>query len=146
MSNAIQDDLFEIKITGSGKYYIYKFASIAKLVILVSVLISLIHVATTVVGLLIFKPDRYAGYKYLLMERRLLPYYTVIFCIVLYLQLYFYWQVTRHLRVGVALNDEEKFNKAFQLLFRYSAFGLVSVLLSLFYYGFELFTYIIYYL
>ena len=146
MGDTIQNDLFEIKVTASGKYYIQKFATVARAIIFVSILISLIHIASTVVGVMIFQPSRYAGYKYILLQAKLSPYYTVAFCIVLYLQLYSYWQVTRYLRIGLELNEEEKFNKAFKLLFRYSAFGLASVLLSLLNYGFELFTYIVYYL
>ena len=146
MDQTGQNDLFEIRVTPSGKYYIRRFAIIARIIIIISILISFIHIATAVVALIIFKPSQYASYKYLLLGTRLLPYYTVVFCIVLYLQMYSYWQVTKYLRKGLELNDEDRFNKAFESLYKYSLFGIVLALLSFLSYGFELFTYIIYYL
>jgi len=146
MDQTVQNDLFEVRVTRAGKYYIRKFAIIARIIILIGILISLVHVATTVISYIIFDPSKYTGYKYLLLEIRLLPYYTVLFCILFYPQLYYYWKVAKYLQEGLNLNDDDTFNKAFRSLFRYAVFGIASAFLSLLFYGLELLIYVIYYL
>jgi len=146
MEQPEQNDLFEIRLTPWGKYYIRRFAAIARMIILAGILISFIHIASTVIGYIIFKPSQYAGYKYLLLENRLMPYYMALYCMLFYPQMYFYWQATKYLKRSLDFNDEDAFNKSFRSLFRSSVFGIASVLLSLLSYGAELFIYIIYYL
>jgi hypothetical protein len=141
-----QKDLFDIKLSASGKFYIRKFAIVARIIILTGLIISFIHIASTMIRYISFDSSLYAKYEYLSLENKLLPYYTAIYCILFYPQMYFYWQVTKYLRKGLDFNDDETFNKAFRALFRYSVFGLSSVLLSSLSYGFELFIFIKYYL
>lgn len=141
-----QKDLFDVKLSASGKFYIRKFAIVARIIILIGLIISFIHIASTVIRYINFDPSLYAKYEYLSLENKLLPYYTAFYCILFYPQMYFYWQVTKYLRRGLDFNDDESFNKAFHALFRYSVFGVASILLSSLSYGFELFIYIKYYL
>lgn len=96
MEPTIKTDLFELKINSSGKIYIRKFVTIARIGILVSILLSIILIATTAVSSIIFKPSKYSGFKYLLLQRELLPYYTLVLCVILYLHIYFYWQLTKY--------------------------------------------------
>ncbi|HEY6506241.1 MAG TPA: hypothetical protein VIZ28_19830 [Chitinophagaceae bacterium] len=138
-------DLFEIKLNDPGKMYIRKFAVLARVMILVGLFISLIHITSTVLRYTSFDPELYANYKYYLLEHKFLPYYTVIYCLLFYPQMYTYWQVTKCLRKGLNYNDEAVFNKAFQALFRYSVFGVILMALSVLSYGFELFVFIKYY-
>jgi len=140
------DHLFEIKINASGKHYIRKFSFFARVTILIGIGISLIHITSSLIHYyFIFDESNYGDYKYLLLEYKLLPYYIVFYCLLFYTQMYFYWQVVKYLKKGLDYNDEEIFNKAFPILFRYSVFGVASLLLSSIFYGFELFVLIKYY-
>ena len=138
-------DLFEIKLSASGKTYLRKFAFFTRLMILIGIVISLIHIASTLARHFTIDVSVYDNYEYLLIEHKLLPYYTAFYCLLFYPQMYLYWQVARYLKKGLNYNDEETFNKAFHALLRYSVFGVASLLLSLISYGFELFTLIKYY-
>ena len=138
-------DLFEIKLNASGKIYIRKFVIFSRLIILIGIVISLIHIASALIRYFTLDVSTYENFKYLLLEQKLLPYYTAFYCLLFYPQMYLYWKVTRHLNEGLNYNDEETFNKAFHAFFRYSIFGVASLLLSLISYGFELFVFIKYY-
>jgi len=146
MEQTGQKDLFEIKLNESGRIFILKFAFLARIIIVLGIIISLIHIASTVIRYIIFDPSVYSSYPYLLLENSFLPYYTVFYCILFYTQMYFYWQLTKYLRKGLKYKDEQMFNRAFRSLFRFSAFGVASMILSLLSYGFELFVFIKYYL
>jgi hypothetical protein len=139
MDQPPQQDLFDIKITASGKLYIRKFAIITRIIILIALIISGIHIATTAIAYIKFDPSLYAKYKLLVLENKLLPYYTFGYCLLFYPQMYFYWQATRYLKKGLNYNDEETFNKAFRALFLYSVFGVASIALSSLFYTFELY-------
>jgi hypothetical protein len=145
MESTETNDLFGIRVNASGRIYLRKFAFFARLMILIGIIISLIHVASTLTRHFTFDPARYSGYKYLELEHQLMPYYTSFYCLLFYPQIYFYWQVTRYFKKGLNYNDEETFNKAFHSLLRYSLFGVASLLLSLISYAFELFILIKYY-
>ena len=134
-----QRELFDIKLTASGKLYIRKFAVLARTIILLGLVISFIHIATTVISYIKFDPSLYAKYKLLVLENKLLPYYTLVYCLLFYPQMYFYWQVTKCLKKGLNYNDEETFNRGFHALFRYSILGVASMALSSLFYGFELY-------
>jgi hypothetical protein len=137
-----QQDLFEIKLTASGKIYIRKFAIIARIIILVGIIISFIHIASTVMWQINLEKYDLGKNSDLWLEYKVLPYYTLVYCILFYSQMYFYWQATKFLRKGLQYNDEKTFNKAFRSLFRYVVFGVASILLSALSYGFELYRYI----
>jgi hypothetical protein len=139
------NDLFGIRVNASGKLYIRKFAFFARLMILIAIIISLIHVASTLTRYFVLDPAIYSDYKYLQLEHQLMPYYTAFYCLLFYPQMYLYWQVTRYFKKGMNYNDEETFNKAFQALSRYSVLGVASLILSSISYGFELFVFIKYY-
>lgn len=145
MDQTTQDHLFDVKVNASGKLYLRKFAGIARAIILVGLFISLIHLSSTVLRHLTYKSYDLSGNRELWLEYQLLPYYTAIYCILFYPQMYFYWQTTKYLRKGLECNDEETFNKAFRSLYRYAVFGIATVLLSVLSYGFELYEFIKYY-
>jgi hypothetical protein len=140
------NDLFDLKINPSAKIHIRRFAKIARISIVIGLLISFIHIASTVLRYSAFSESDYADYPYLLLENRLLPFYTIIYCLLFYPQLYLYWQVTQLLKKGLNYDDEQTFNKAFSALSRYALLGLILLMLSILSYGFELFVFIKYYL
>jgi hypothetical protein len=146
MELPVQKDLFELKISPSAKIHIRRFALIARISIVIGLLISFIHIASTVIRYRIFDTADYADYPYLLLENRLLPFYTIIYCLLFYPQIYLYWQVTHLLKKGLKYDDEQTFNKAFGALSRYALLGLILMVLSILSYGFELFVFIKYYL
>ena len=145
MTEETKSDLFELRVSTSGKIYIRKFAFFSRLIILISIVISLIHVASTLIRHFTLDVSVYDNYEYLKLENTLLPYYTALYCLLFYPQMYLYWQATRHFKKGLNYDDEKTFNKAFHTLFRNSVFGVISLLLSLISYGFELFVFIKYY-
>lgn len=145
MTEVRSDDLFDLKLNAYGITYIRKFAVWARLFILIGVVISLVHITSTIAHYFIFDAASYVGFDYLIWEHKLLPYYTVCYCLLFYPQMHLYWQVTRFFKKGLNYNDEKSFNEAFRVLFRSTAFGLASFLLSLISYGFELFVLFKYY-
>lgn len=137
--------LFQLKLNTSGKIYVRKFAFFSRIIILISIVITLVHIASTVIRYFTLDPSVYDNYEYLQLENTLLPYYTALYCLVFFLQMYLYWQATRHLKKGLNYDDEDTFNKAFHTLFRYSVVGVISLLMSLVFYGFDLFVFVKYY-
>lgn len=147
MEEAGQKDLFDLRVSSSSKNHIRRFASIARISVLAGLLISFIHIASTVIRYKIFDLGAdYTDYPYLVLENRLLPVYTIIYCLLFYPQMYLYWQVTRLLKKGMNYEDEQSFNKAFGTLYRYALLGLMLLILSILSYGFELFVFIKYHL
>lgn len=142
MEQTGKQDLFEIKLNDSGKLYIRKFAVIARIAIVIGIIISFIHIATTVMWYTNYAPLVDNRDSYFLLEYRFLPYYIVFYCLLFYPQMYLYWQVTKYLRNGLKDINEQTFNKAFRSLFKFSVFGVASLLLSSLFYGFELFVFI----
>jgi|SRR5688572_8380834 len=145
MEQARQQELFEIKINESGKIFILKFAALARIIIVIGIIISFIHIASSAIWYITFDPTISNIDPYRLLNR-FLPYYITFYCLFFYPQIYFYWQVTKYFRKGLKYNDEQTFNKAFRSLVRFSAFGIASMILSSLFYGFELFIFIKYYL
>ena len=136
-------DLFDVKINSSGKYYLRKFASVIRIVILAGIFVSCIHIASSVLWLLEIK-KKYppvAGTD-TWIEYKTLPFYLLVYCALLYPQLFFYWRATKFIRMGLKNSDENTFNKAFRYLLRHAVLALASVLLSTLSYGFELYGYI----
>jgi hypothetical protein len=142
MEQTEQQDLFDIKISASAKVYIKKFAVITRIIIFVGIIISFIHIATSVLWLISLEKYTLVKGSDLWIEYKIMPYYTAFYCILFYPQLYFYWQATKYLRKGSKYSDEKTFNKAFKSLFWYAIFGVGSILLSTLSYGFELYRYI----
>ena len=142
MEEAEQQNLFDVKLSATGRYYIRRFAVLARIIILFGLIISGIHIASTVIAYVKFDPNLLKKYKLLVLQNKISPYYTFVYCLLFYPQMYFYWQVTRYLKKGLIYNDEETFNKAFHSLFRFSVFGLGSIVLSLGAYVLELLIFI----
>jgi len=143
MLPSANEDLFDVKINSSGKYYFRKYAVVVRAIILAGILLSIIHIASSVLWLLVIRRD-YPPEKGtdLWFEYKILPFYVLFYCILLYPQLFFYWRATKFIRLGLKNHDEDAFNNAFRNLFRYAVMALGSVLLSFLSYGFELYMYI----
>lgn len=142
MDQPPQQDLFDIKLTVSGKTYIRKFAILARTLILLSIIISFFHIASTAFWILELRKFDLVRGTDLWIEYTFMPYYIVAYCVLFYPQVYFYWQATKFLKKGVNYNDEESFNKAFRSLFIYAVFGIILLLLSSLSYGFELYRFV----
>ena len=142
MEQLKKEDIFETRINDLGKLYIRKFSILVRAVIFAGIFISLIHISSTIVRYLLLKPYNFQPGSHDWWDYKLYPYYTLVYCILLYSQLYFYWQTTKYLQRGLMFNDEQTFNKAFRSLFRYALLGLISVSLSILSYGSELYGYL----
>jgi hypothetical protein len=142
MEPQANDDLFRIRINATAKPYINRFAFMVRIIILIGIVITFIHIASSTLWLLQMKkfdlvPGSARWYEY-----KILPYYVVIHCLLFYIYAFFYWQASKFLRKGIKYDSEEMFNKAFKSLFRYAAFAIVSLILSTISYGYELYVFI----
>jgi hypothetical protein len=137
-----QDDLFDIKVNTSGKLYLRKFAALARIIILISILISLLNITSTIFRHISLRGYDLSNYPTARLEYKFLPYYAALYCILFFPQMYFYWQATKYFRKGMEIKDEATFNKAFRSLFLYSLFGVATILLSALSYSFELYSFI----
>lgn len=142
MDQKINDDIFETRVNQLGKIYIRKFALLVRAFILIGIVISLIHISSTILRYLLLKPYRFQPGSHDYWDYTLYPYYTVIHCGLFFSQLFFYWQTTKYFRKGLQFNDEQIFNKAFRSLFRYALFGVITLSLSILSYGSELYGYL----
>ena len=144
MEQTEDQHLFDIKLTASGKNYLRKFAVNTRMIIVCALVVVLVNV--TVVTIVLLRVEPPLNDNDLVLQHKLLPYYTALYCILNFPLLYLYWQVTTFLRKGINHNDEETLNKAFASWYRYSLIGVASVMLSLLNYGFELYWYVKHYL
>jgi hypothetical protein len=131
MEQTEQKDLFDIKLTASGKSYIRKFGAATRILIMVGILVSLIFIAGTIIRAVKVDPAIFASNKLLLFQHRIFPLYTAVYSILFFLQIYCYWKVSRDLSKGIDYNDEIKFNESFTALYRNAVFGITTLILSL---------------
>jgi len=146
MDQSPQQNLFDVKLNDPGKLYIRKFAVAARILILIGVLISLIFITGTIIRTVKVDPSIFANNKPLRLQHRIFPFYTVVYSILVFLQLYFYWKVSRCLSRGVNYNNELMFNESFAALYRNALFGIATLFLALLMNAFDLYLAAKYYL
>lgn len=138
-------DLFDIKLTTSGKTYIRKFAGVVRVAIFIGIIISLIYLTWAVIRTSRITSIVFEGDKLLRFQYKILPVYTAVHSILFFFQIYYYWKVSRYLSKGIGYNDEVTFNRSFMALYRNAVFGIITLILSLTMALFELYFEIKYY-
>ena len=146
MDQPAQQDLFEVKLSPSGKLYIRKFEAAARILIIIGSVIALIFIAETIIRAVKIDPEIYAGNRLLLFHHRILPVYTAVYVVLLFLQLYYYWKVSSSLSKGIDYMDEATFNGSFTSLYRNAVFGIITLSLALVMNLFDLYLVIKYYI
>jgi hypothetical protein len=68
MDQPAQQDLFEVKLSPSGKLYIRKFEAAARILIIIGSVIALIFIAETIIRAVKINPEIYAGNRLLLFH------------------------------------------------------------------------------
>jgi hypothetical protein len=124
-------DLFDTGISDSGKLYIRKFAAIARIAIFAGILITLIHIAQVTIHETIVNRGIYSRDPILLLEHNVLPYYTALHAILLFLQLYYYWKLSRLLTLAGRSGNEQPLNDSFAALYHFAVYGMIIFILAL---------------
>lgn len=135
----MNQELFEIKLNSEARSNLRRFTIVARWVILAGIGISLVHIISTVFHHIDYSNYDLENYPLLKAEYKFLPYYTALYCILFYSQLYCYWKAARLIRKALRYSSTEIMTSAFRSLWKYAAFTLATVLLSFASYGFELF-------
>jgi hypothetical protein len=146
MEQTGQTDLFDIKLTASGKLYIRKFVTISRAVILMGIILLLVHLASSIIRLIKYDPAIFAKNKLLLLDHKILPYYLLIYTFLFLLQFYYYWKTGSYLKKAIDYNDETVFNNSLTALYRYAVSGLFIFILVFLRSLFDLYFVIQYYL
>ncbi|MDP4263825.1 MAG: hypothetical protein Q8941_14955 [Bacteroidota bacterium] len=61
MEQTEQNNLFEIKLNAEGKLYIRNFAGIVRVIILISIALSLLHIVSAIIEAIWMRPLNYRG-------------------------------------------------------------------------------------
>jgi len=125
-----QEDLFDLKLNATGKHYIRKFATLARISVLLGVLVTFISVTITIIRLVkIGRPDSTGGILGLINSAY--PYYSLVHAVFFCLLLYYYGETGKYLKKGIDYTDEESFNQSFQALYRSTALAVINFSLTL---------------
>ncbi|MBL7745003.1 MAG: hypothetical protein JNN00_16130 [Chitinophagaceae bacterium] len=146
MEQTGQQELFEIRLNASGKHYIRRFAGVVRVIILISIIISLLYIVSTLIEVIKLDHSIYSGNKLLLFRRTVTPFYVVVYLALFAMQIYYYWKMTRSALKGVDYNDEEEFNRSFRSLYRHAIFGALTLGFSILLGFFDFYLMIKYYL
>jgi hypothetical protein len=125
------DDLFDIKLSHTGKYYIRKFIIVARVVSIAGIVFSVLNLISTAIQTSNANLSNFKDFKFLLLQMQILPFYTGVQCLLVLIQLWYYWKLTKWLKKSLDYNDERIFNEAFRVLYRYSIPGMVFCILAL---------------
>jgi hypothetical protein len=129
MEQTEPNDLFETKLNAEGKFYIGKFASVVKAVIILGILLSAMNIAIEVIRITKIDSAVFSHNTILLWEHRIYPFYMFGSIILLAIQLYCYWKLSAYLRKGIQYSDDVLFNRSFYFLYRYAIIGLAAFIL-----------------
>jgi len=139
-------DLFEIKLSQEGIRYITKFANVAKFLVLIGALISLLMLVVAAVRL---KTDDLNGSSLDFWQEvyfRSFPYINLVHSILFILQLFYYWKLKKLITDGVNNKNEIAFNHSFKALFLNAVWGLITLSSSLVATSFDTFIFFKYYI
>lgn len=129
-------DLFDIKLTDEGVRNIKKFSRLAEIVVFIGVFNCLATLITAIPR--IFRgPYDYSDIDLIQQVYfNFSPYFNLIFCVVLSIQLFYYWQIKKSLAESIANKNELTFNRSFSALVKNAIWAIVglgfSVLFSIF--------------
>jgi len=124
------NNLFDIRLNHEGVTAIKKFAKIAKWVMLLIILFSLISVTDSFASYFLTNRKYSFGNKLVLLQSRIYPYYTLIYCGLAVIQTFNYLKVARNLSAAINNNDEIIFNRSFIYLFKNSIFAVLTLSLG----------------
>jgi hypothetical protein len=131
MDITVQKDLFGISISDSGKLYIRKFATVVRIVIFLGIILSVIHIAQVIIYAIKVNPAIYRHDSFLLFEHNIMPYYTAIYSILFFLQLYYYWKISNVLTRVINEGNDNLLNESFAALYHFAIYGMIIFILVL---------------
>jgi hypothetical protein len=135
----IHRDLFDSKLSASGKLFIRKFASLTQTLMVFGIIISALIVIQAIVRFIRFKPEIFNALPLMKLQYTTYPYVAVISSIILLLQVFYYRKAGKLLSESVNDGDEEKFNSSFSYLYRNAVVSIGAFILSILLYSFDLF-------
>ena len=126
-----QEDLFEVKLNATGKFYIQKFASLARVSVGLGVLVTLVSATITIIRLIKVGRPVSIGDGFLGVINSVYPYYSMVHAVIFCLLLYYYGKAAKCLKKGIDYSNDELFNQSFPALYRSTLLAVINFSLTL---------------
>lgn len=124
-------DLFEIKLSEEGIKYIRKFATVAKFLVFIGALVSLLIFIVAITRIMIGNPDSSDLDFFQIFYFESYSYFNLLHGILFLIQLFSYWKLKNLIENGINNKDEIIFNRSFKALFINAVWGVVTLSTSL---------------
>lgn len=131
MDERPSNDIFEIRLTDEGFFYIRRFVKIVRIAIALSIVSSVAILISSTKNLLSFDPDLYDVSKWIKLQWKLYPYYLYIYVILVFIQVYYFWRFGKTMSKSLEHKNEKSFNESFRYLCINLSFAVLSVFLGL---------------